>query len=125
VGQAFDGVLAAERAGANVTSLLAQLDVAGGVLAQAENSYRSGYYNAAEVQADRVPPLAQAITISAQGATQTASVSNQNAFWLTIAFTGIGASVFVCVLFLGWRRFKRGYTKKLFGSKPEVIENTA
>jgi hypothetical protein len=125
VGQAFNAVLGAERAGANVTGLLAQLNVAGDVLAQAENSYRSGYYNAAGIQADRVLPLAQAITISAQDARHTASVYGPNAFLLTIAFTGIGASVFVWVLFLVWRRFKRVYLKKLLGSKPQVTENTA
>jgi hypothetical protein len=125
VGQAFDAVLVAERAGANVTGLLTQLDFAGSVLARAENSYRSGDLDAAAVQADRVLPIAQAVTISAQGATQTASVSGTNSFWLTIAFTVIGGSVFVLALFLVWGRFKRGYLKKLFGSKPEVIENTA
>jgi uncharacterized protein YdbL (DUF1318 family) len=42
VGQAFNGVLGAEKAGANVTGLLVQLNVAEGFLAQAENSYRTG-----------------------------------------------------------------------------------
>jgi hypothetical protein len=125
VEQAFNAVLAAERAGANVTGLLFQLDVAGNALAQAKNSYQSGDFNAAAVQADRVLPIAQAVTISAQDAKQTASISGTNSFWLTITFTGIGASVFVLFLFMVWRRFKRDYMKKLFGSKPEVVENTA
>jgi hypothetical protein len=42
VNQAFNAVLDAEKAGANVTGLLAQLNVAAGILAQAENSYRTG-----------------------------------------------------------------------------------
>jgi hypothetical protein len=120
---AFTAVQAAEKAGANVTGLLGQLDVAGGVLAQAKNSYQGGDLNAAAVEADRVLPIAQAVTISAQEAKQAALVSGTNAFWLTIAFTLIGASVFVLVLFLVWRRYKRGYMKKLFDSKPELTEN--
>jgi hypothetical protein len=125
VERAFNAVLDAEKAGANVTGLLAQLNVAAGVLAQAENSFRTGDFNTSAVQADNVLPIAQEVTNSAQDAKQTALVSGQNAFWFTIAFTEVGASVFVLVLFLVWRRFKRGYIKKLPGLKPEVVENTA
>jgi hypothetical protein len=117
--------LDAEKAGANVTGLLAQLNVAAGVLAQAENSFRTGDFNTSATQVDSVLPIAQEVTNSAQDAKQTALVSGQNAFWFTIAFTEIGASVFVLVLFLVWRRFKRGYIKKSLGLKPEVVENTA
>jgi hypothetical protein len=42
VEETFNAVLDAEKAGANVTGLLAQLNVAAGVLAQAENSFRTG-----------------------------------------------------------------------------------
>ena len=125
VEQAFNAVLDAEKAGANVTGLLVQLNVASGDLAQAENSYRAGDSNTAAVQADSVLPIAQEVTTSAQDAKQAALVSGQNSFWLTIAFTEIGAFVLVLVLFLVWRRFKRGYMKKLPGLKPEVVENTA
>ena len=125
VEQAFNSVLDAEKAGANVTGLLAQLNDAAGVLAQAENSFRTGDFNTSATQADSVLPIAQEVTNSAQDAKQTALVSGQNAFWFTIAFTEIGAFVFVLVLFLVWRRFKRGYMKKLLGLKPEVVENTA
>ena len=120
---AFNAVLDAERAGANVTDLLVQLNNAAGILAQAENSYRTGDSNTAAAQADSVLPIAQEVTTSAQDAKQTALVSGQNAFWSTIAFTVIGAFVFVLALLLVWRRFKRAYIKKLLAMKPEVVEN--
>ena len=41
VNQAFNSVLDAEKAGANVTDILVQLNAAAGTLAKAENSYRS------------------------------------------------------------------------------------
>ena len=110
--QAFNAVLDAEKAGANVTGLLAQLNVAEGDLAQAENSYRTGDFNTAAAQADSVLPIAQEVTTAAQNAKQTAIVSGQNAFWSTIAFTVIGAFVFVLALFLVWRWFKRSYINK-------------
>jgi hypothetical protein len=125
VGQAFIAVLDAEKVGANVTSLLTQLSDVASILAQAENSNRTGDFNKAAVQADSVLPIAHEITISAQKVHQTALVSGQNGFWLTIAFTVIGAFVFVLVLFLAWRRVKSGYMKNLLGLKPEVVENTA
>ena len=120
VEQAFNAVLDAEKAGANVTYLLAQLNDAEGILAQAENSYRTGDSNTAAIQADSVLPIAQEVTTAAQDAKQTALVSGQNAFWYTIAFTVIGAFVFVLVLFLVWRRFKRSYINSLSEAKPEV-----
>ncbi len=120
VNQAFNAVLAAEKAGANVTGLLAQLNVAEGDLAQAENSYRTGDSNTAAAQADSVLPIAQQVTTAAQNAKQTAIVSGQNAFWSTIAFTVIGAFVFVLALFLVWRWFKRRYINNLSQAKPEV-----
>jgi len=125
VNQAFNAVLDAEKAGANVTDLLSRLNYAIGILAQAETSYRTGYFNKASAQADNVLPLAHQITTAAQNAKQTALVSNQNAFWSTVALTVIGAFVFVLVLFLVWRQFKRNYIKNLSEAKPEVTVNEA
>jgi len=117
---AFNAVLDAEKAGENVTGLLAQLNVAEGDLAQAENSYRTGDSSSAAAQADSVLPIAQEVTTASQNAKPTALTSSQNAFWSTIAFTVIGAFVFLLVLFLVWRRFKRSYINRLSGAKPEV-----
>ncbi len=123
VDQAFNAVLDAEKAGANVTDLLAQINVAEGLLAQAENSDRTGNTNTAATQADSVLPIAQQVTNEAQNAKQTAIVSSQNALWSTIALTAIGVFVFVLVLFLVWRRFKRNYIERLSEAKPELVSN--
>ncbi len=120
VEQAFNAVLDAEKAGANVTGLLVRLNDAAGILAQAENSYRTGDNNTAIVQADSVLPIAQEVTTAAQNAKQTALVSGQNAFWSTIAFTVIGIFVFVLASFLVWRWFRRQYISNLDQAKPEV-----
>ena len=120
VEQAFNAVFDAEKTGAIVTDLLSQLNNAARILAQAENSYRTGDSNKAAAQADSVLPIAQKVTVAAQDAKQTALVSGQNAFWSAIAFTEVGAFVFVLGLFLVWRRFKRRYTKSFSDAKPEV-----
>ncbi len=123
VNQAFNAVLDAEKAGANVADLLAQINVAQGLLAQAENSNRTGDSNKAATQADSVLPIAQQVTNEAQDAQQTAIVSSQNGFWSTIALTVIGVLVFVLVLFLVWRRYKRNYIERLSEAKPEVVNS--
>jgi hypothetical protein len=120
VGKAFNAVLDAEKAGANVTNLLAQLNVAQGILTQAENSYRTGDTNTAASQADSVLPITQQVTMAAQNAKQTAIVSSQNAFRLTIAFTVVGMIMFLEILFLAWVWFKRNYIKNISEAKPEV-----
>ena len=121
VGQAFNGVLGAEKAGANVTGLLVQLNVAEGFLAQAENSYRTGDSSAAAAQADSVLPVAQQITAAAQNAKQAAVASARNGFWETIAFTAVGLAAFVIALLFAWSRVRRNYIKNLLKAKPEVV----
>jgi CHASE3 domain sensor protein len=123
VDQAFNAVLDAEKAGANVTGLLAQLNTAQGLLAQAESSDRTGNTNTAATQADSVLPIAQQVTAAAQDAKQSAIVSERNGFWSTIALTVVGVFVFVLVLFLVWRRFKLRYLKNLSEAKPELVSS--
>jgi hypothetical protein len=107
VEQAFHAVLNAENAGANITGLLVQLNVADKDLAQAENAYRSVESNIDQGQINNVLQVAQKVTIEAQNARQNALATNQNSFVLTLAFSVIGGFVFVEALFLVWRRFKR------------------
>ncbi len=80
INQAFNVVLDAEKAGANTTDLLAQINTAQKILAQAENSYRIGDTNKATAKAESVLPIAQQVTLDAQNAKQNAIISSQNAF---------------------------------------------
>jgi ATP-dependent Zn protease len=123
VKRAFNAVLDAEKAGANVIGLLAQINTVQGILAQAENSYRTGNTNSAAAQADNVFSIAQQITTVAQNAKQDAIISSQNNFWLTIAFTVVSTIMFLEALILFWLWFKRRYIKNLSEAKPEVVNN--
>ena len=93
-------------------------------MAQAENTY-GPEISIQPSEANSVLPIAQQVTTAAQNAKQTASVSGKNAFWSIIAFTVIGAFVFVLALFLVWRWFKQSYLKSLSEAKPEVNRNEA
>ena len=123
VNQAFNAVLDAEKAGANVTDLLVRMNSAVGILAQAENSYRTGNTNKAVAQADNVFSIAHQITTTAQTAKQNAIISIQNNFWLTIAFTAVSTIMFFEGLILFWLWFKRRYIKNLSEAKPELVSN--
>lgn len=123
VNQAYTGVLNAEKAGANVTDLVVRLNDAASVLAKAENNYRAGDTILAESQADNVIRLSQQLMTSAQNVKQTALVSSQNAFWQMIAFTAIGAAIFVLALSLVWRWLKQRYTKNLYQAKPQAVNH--
>ncbi len=120
VGQAFNAVLAAEKAGANITSLVNQLNEANSLLAQAENAYKAGDSTTAAKDVDAVLPIAQQVTTAAQTAKETASTSKQTSFLSTITITAIAAVVFVLALLIVWRLFKRNYIKGLSEAKPEV-----
>lgn len=120
VNKAFNDVLAAEKAGANVTSLLVQLNGADGLLAQAEMNFRNGDLGSASSSADSVVQTAQQVSSEAKAAQTTASVNGLNAFWSAIAFSVVGSVVFVLALLFVWRRFRGSYVKNLSGAKPEL-----
>lgn len=119
--QAFNAVLDAEASGANVTALVAQLNVAAASLAEAENSYRIGDNAAATVNAERVLSLVQEVASASLDAKQAALVSEANAFWSAVALAVVGSAVFLFVMFLVWRWFKQRYINNMLEAKPEVI----
>ena len=68
VNQAFNAVLNAEKAGANVTGLDNQLSVAANWLAEAQVAYRAGDFNSTVVKADIAASAAQGVKVLAQSA---------------------------------------------------------
>jgi hypothetical protein len=118
IGQAFVDVIAAEKAGANVTDLIIELNGATGLLASAENS---GNSSSVADQLDSVISISQDVRTSALEAKQTANVSGQNAFWSNILLSVISALVFILSLFLIWRWLKKNYSKNLSDAKLQVV----
>ncbi len=122
VGQAFNAVLDAEKAGANVTQLLAKLNTAGELLADAQNAFNSGN-NVVNItsMAENASQIAVQVKGDALHLRDVSLVESRNIFWLTVIFSFVGTVVFLVSLLFVWRRFKRSYMKKLFGMKPEVV----
>jgi len=122
VNHAFTAVLDAEKAGANVTSLLNQLNGATGLLSEAENAYRSGDSNTALNDATTVVLVAQQVMATAQSTKNGASALAQSAFWSTSVLTVLWAIMLIVVLFLVWRWFRQRYIRNLSSARSEVIE---
>jgi hypothetical protein len=121
VAKAFSAVLGAEKAGANVTSILTQLSDAADRLAQAENSYRSGNLSSLNVNVANIFSIATEITEEAQNLEETASVSVQSQAWSMLAFTVFGITLFLLTLFAVWHWLRRSYIKNLSNANPEVF----
>lgn len=118
--QAFEAVLDAERAGANVSDLIVKLVEAGGLLAEAENTYRVGNFSEAVSKADRCSMLAHGVVDEALGLKSSALADAQKAVLQTLTFSWVGGVAFLVLLFLVWGWFKRAYAEKLMRMNPEV-----
>ena len=122
---AFNAVLDAEKAGANVSDLLVRLNDAGAVLGEAEVALSNGNLSDAAGKAGTCISIAQSVVSDAGVLRASALDGARMVFWTYLAFSVVGIGVFVVVLAVVWRRFKRGYVGNVLGMKPEVKHNEA
>jgi len=120
---AFKRVLEAEGAGANVSSLMTDLDEAGEFLAEAEVAYRNWNLTGAAGLADSCSAQAGTVSVEALALKDSALADSQQAFGSTFAYSATGASAFVVALILSWFWFKRAHARKLLGMKCEVASD--
>jgi hypothetical protein len=125
VRQAFNATLEAERAGANVSGLIVRLNEAGDALAAAENALRTGDSSGAANNASLCIGIAENVQSDANTLKTSALNDAPTTFWVDLTFSVVSIAVFVVVLMLVWRRFKRGYSVKVLGMKPEVATDEA
>jgi hypothetical protein len=118
---AFVTVSDAERAGANVSSLIARLNEAGSALASARVAFDAGNYSGAVGLADLSEGLADAVAADA-GVFKDDAVTQASRRWMTVLPSLVGSALFVTVLFFLWWQFKRFYRGRLLGRRPEVVE---
>ncbi len=124
VGKAFTAVLDAEEAGGNVTQLLAKLNTAGKILAEAQNAYNSGNTVNITTNLENAVQISNQVNEDALNLRNVSFVKSQNSLWQSLTFSLVGAIVFGISLLIVWRRFRRSRMNKLLGMKPEVVENT-
>jgi hypothetical protein len=118
---AFVTVSDAERAGANVSSLIARLNQAGSALTSARVALDAGNYSGAAGSAALSEGLADAVAADATVSKDDA-VTQASYWWETVLLSFVGSASLLAVLFLLWQRFKRLYRDRVLGGRPEVVE---
>ncbi len=109
--KAFLVVLGVEHAGKDVTALLAELNYAASLLAEAENAYSSGYLVDVVSKAGSAAQIAQQVKYNAENLIG-GSGSFADSFWVTVAFSTVGSLAFFAGLLLVWRRFKQVFLNR-------------
>ena len=95
-----------KKLGTNVTELIAKLNNAANILAEAENNYKNQNVTS---QLESVRFIANGVNNDALALRDAAVIRAQDNFWLTAISSAVGAAVFSLSLVLIWRRIKRNY----------------
>jgi len=117
---AYESVLEAEKEGANVSSLLVQMNVAGQLLAEAQVAYRIGNFGEAVRLAGICLEISERVRNEADDLRIRAYESRVMGFWLTVSGSLVGAFSVGFGGFWGWRVFKRHYYRRVLRMRPEV-----
>lgn len=109
VASAYEAVLEAKQAGANVLELLDQLNNASGYLAEAHMLYRSGDFNSAVHFADNSSKIGEEVLNEAEEWKIDAYESWITSLLIRITGSIVGVIVVILGTFTAWRVFKRRY----------------
>lgn len=117
---AFEVVLEAEEAGADVSGLLEELNDGAEALSKAHMFYRVGRYDDAVYFADLCYGLVDGIETRVDELQSAAVTQRRYDLYLT-SLSSVVAVGFVCgVGFFGWRFFRERCRRKILEMKPEV-----
>jgi hypothetical protein len=119
---AYGIVLEAEQAGANVSSLMVQLNDAGEFLAKARVEFRLGNFDDAIVSANHCSEVGESVKKEADDLRVEVYGSRVMDSWLTVAGSLVGVVLVVFGSFWSWRVFKRRYYREVLRVKPEVAK---
>lgn len=120
--EAYCVVLEAEGAGANVSSLLDQLDVAAEYLAVARMCLRLGDSDGAVGNASLCVEALDGIAGDAAVLKEKAIKEQGEHNWMTLSGSVVGMVAVVCGSWFGWASFKKYYYRRVLEMKPEVAE---
>ena len=123
VASAYEAVLGAEQAGANVSSLIVELNDAGELLAEAHAAYRLSDFDGAIVSANQCSAIGESVKNEADNLRVATHGSRVMGSWLTVAGSLVGVVLVVFGSFWGWRVFKRRYYREVLRVKPEVAQD--
>ncbi len=123
VATAYNATANADKAGANVATLITQLDNAGTDLSQAEAAYRQENFTLALTLANACSQIAEQVRITADQLKLQATEAH-DADILFRLIVSIVAMVAVAVASsLTWRLFKKRYNQRASSIKPEAVSH--
>lgn len=120
VDQAFNAILEAEKAGANVTLLLSQLNEAVSLESQSKVANANGETEEADTQAKNAISISERVEADANSQKILALEESARNEQLVVTLSIVGMIIFSTVLFIVWRRFKENYAGKMLETKPKV-----
>jgi len=118
---AYEAVLGAEQAGANVSGLLARLNVAGEYLANGHIWHGLGDFENATRFANLCYDIGEEVRNEAVELKNEAHGLWVWNLWVRMTISMVGVVSVVFLSFLVWRSFKRRYQRRVLGMKPEVV----
>lgn len=119
---AYDAVLQAEQAGADVSDLLVRLNDAGGLLSEAHIAYGLGDFDEAVSLASLCSEMGEAIKTDAEELRLETHGPWVMRLWLTLTSSLVGVAVVVFAGFFGWGYVRKRYVRKVLEMKVEVSE---
>jgi len=119
----YQVVLEAESAGGDVSSLLARLNEAGGLLAQAHILYRLEDFDGAARFADVCSQIGEEVRVEAYGFRSLAVEKAVQRFRWTMIGSILSVIIIIVASFLGWHIFKSRYCRRILRMNPEVISD--
>lgn len=118
---AYNAVSEAEEAGADVSGLLAELNLGGEYLTEAYTYVRLGDSESASRSADLCVEAAGAVEGEAVLLRDEAMRLERADFLARVFDSTVGVAIVVICGFVLWRVFKQSYRKRVLGLRPEVI----
>jgi len=117
---AYQAVLKAEEAGANVSDLVSRLNAAANLLDNAEATYRLGDFDEVVHLSTLCSDVGKSVKNEAEEMYVEAYGPNVMNIWLTMTGSLVGAVAVGLGSFWSWRFFKRRYYKRILMMKPEA-----
>ena len=116
----FSTALDAERSGADVSLLVQDLTTAQHQLYDVWVFDAVGDTDGAVMAIAQSQLMAQEVTAEAKLLKATALAANQSRFLNSVLVMIVGGAGLSLILLLAWRRFRRGYVRRLRGAVPEL-----
>jgi len=117
---AYESVLEAERAGANVSSLLLRLNNGSALLSKAQMQYRIGNFSEAVDFANQCFDSLNGIENEANELRDSAVIERKQRMLISAVGSTFAIGAVFYAGFFGWRFFKDKYCKRVLKMKPEV-----